>query len=152
MSLGFEPWLLVSIDNSFGGMCFIIKASGAGGLALGWTYTARFSRFLVDLWSCWTFSLGSCGAPGGGGLWDFPRLRWCRRRHLSHVWLSLVAVGRWWIVAGGVADRWEVDGLARQAVTCERGARGIVFDEGAGWTFPLLGSVTGLLECRLCVG
>jgi len=38
-------------------------------------------------------------------------------------------------VAGGVADRCEVDGLARQAVTCEWGARGTVFDEGVDFSF-----------------
>jgi len=67
MSLGFGPWLPISIDESLVGYHVITRATGAGGLALWRTYAARFSLFPVNLRSCWTSSLGSRGASGGGG-------------------------------------------------------------------------------------
>jgi len=53
MALGFGPWLLVSIDKSLDGTRFIIKASGAGGLALWPHNSTRFSHVPVKLRSCW---------------------------------------------------------------------------------------------------
>ena len=71
MSLGFGPWLPISIDKSLVGYHVITRATGAGGLALWRTYAARFSLFPVNLQLCWTSSLGSRGASGGGSFWDF---------------------------------------------------------------------------------